>query len=156
MQSGDTCNILELKFNISLLDLQMFNGGQQCGPTFPTTGQVICVSQGALPPTPANYNDGTCSLYKVQQGDTCLTIEKNQTFTITSQQLQNFNNASCGNSFPVSGSTICISNGTLKAPPAPPSNASTSPLFVPLLICGMLFVILMGILCFSGRKTSKD
>ena len=154
VQPGDSCSILTQKYNVSLLDLQTFNGGQQCSSSFPAISQVICVTSGTLPPTPVPFSDGSCSFYTVKANDTCTTITQNTTFSISVSQLQTFNNAVCGASFPVSGSSICLSKGTL-ALPGTISNKDRSPLVVPMLICGMLFVILIGILCFSGSGRRK-
>ena len=154
VQNGDSCSILQVKNNISQLQLQSYNGGQTCGSNFPTAGQVICVSAGTLPPTPAPYPDGSCSIYTVQNGDNCEKIIQNTTFTISAPQLGSFNNASCGPNFPVSGRSICISKGFLPKD-SQAGSASSSPLVVPLLICGMLVIVLTGVLCFTGR-TEKE
>lgn len=151
VQDGDTCAILALKYNITQQLLERYNG-QLCGPDWPSQGTVVCVSEGGLPAIPIPFSDGSCSTYTVQPGDSCTSITQNNTFTISIQHLQQYNNQTCGSSFPPQGKNICISPGYLTTASKTDSKGEASPMLVPILICVMIFIVLIGVLCVSKRK----
>lgn len=121
--SGDSCDTISVvpnannpntKFkNITQAQFEEFNQAN-CGQNFPPQpGNVVCISEGGLPPTPVKLDNGYCSSYRVAPGDSCDSIASNDTFQITKDQIQNFNQKVCGQTFPVVDSIICLSDGEL-------------------------------------------
>jgi LysM domain len=133
--AGDSCNTIsvvpnannpQVRFkNITQAQFEDFNQ-QNCGPTFPPQpGNYVCISEGGLPPIPTMLDNGFCSSYRVREGDSCDSIANNDTFLITKDQIQNFNNKVCGPLFPTVNSIICLSEGQV-----PRNAASRSASFI--------------------------
>lgn len=156
VQEGDSCPILELKWDVATEDIESYNPGNYCGPDWPVAGQVICLSAGYLPPTPQIQGNGTCSTYTVPQNATCATIASSTAFTIQVSQIQEYNNQTCSSSFPVAGALICLSKGL---PPPKPSNSilqsNPSMITVPLSIAAIVLLILAGLMFWHCKRQSR-
>ncbi|KAJ7348317.1 hypothetical protein DFH08DRAFT_865744 [Mycena albidolilacea] len=110
VQSGDNCNVIDSKFNISFSDFERWN------PEVATTCSNLNLASYCVGTT------GGCeSIYTVASGDSCGTIETKTSLSET--QLRALNpwlDTSCSIQI---GQNICIKNSKVALPPpGPPAN----------------------------------
>ena len=156
VQEGDSCPILALKYPVEVEEIESFNPGNFCGPTWPTAGQVICMSPGYLPPTPQMLANGTCATFTVPQNATCATIASSNAFTIQVSQIQEYNNQTCSSSFPIAGSLVCLSKGSLPPSPSLLQQGNPSVIAVPICIAAIALILLVGLMLWHCKRQSRS
>lgn len=99
-QNGDTCKILQLTFGVTRLQLLAANPLKVCSSLKP--GDVLII------PTPLNA--GCNTMYSVQKGDSCLSIEIDLALTVGSLALMN-PSLDCTDATLSKGQQVCVEKG---------------------------------------------
>jgi LysM repeat protein len=151
VRTGDTCFSISQANNVSTFGLLYWNSLALGCTNFPVGGKTICL------PSP-------CSIYKVRQGDTCLSIIAQHAPDYSIRQLRSWNlgiNNVCSNLGDMVGQSVCIGPPAVIASAAPPSSTPTgSPVTTPVAAptnaaggsnsnCGLWYTTVSGDICGS-------